>query len=600
MSINDRENACDESPSIFPVKVAQIDESRESKSTKGDSDESVKENEISKCERKPCSMLSLDIRKSYSRDDFQLTNESLKDTYKDFDLMPLCTERFLLSLWYLISVKLIGKDAIVDQTIMSSDYRKLEIDEELQCLKERLKLEEISSTKIQHAVETLSIYIKNENWISSLIILKEILHEIMPLNIYELFRLVKNIDDAANLIKDKEIIFFLGSKMIKKEINGLNHIEPTEIKNVDLKRIVTAPFAKSITRCITPVTVYFKDIGAYGQDSIILCDSPGFGDTNGPEVDIANGIAIVRAIQVCESVKPVLIISYKSIGDRYEGLKDLTHTLARLIQNTKHQIKAFSYIFTKYPKNEKETIHASLETISNTLSDQERSDTNFMDIFRDMFEKTKKNACVLDPIKDDPSKILDELADSIDINHPEDVFQFFITEKSKSILDKQVTKYELSIKLATKRSEYSLVKYILDQLKFLNILLNQESIEEIYVNCTRYVSRHFFEEYQKAILILNRSLLDETILIDEEIKQYRTYFDHANLVEDLRKRHLGNEAIHSCAYIEYLNEKVDNLAKNLQEKDINDLSIKLSIDKIKILSEYFDDVNVKYKFICQI
>ncbi|CAM4801114.1 unnamed protein product [Rotaria magnacalcarata] len=92
---------------------------------------------------------------------------------------------------------------------------------------------------------------------------------------------------------------------------------------------------------------------------------------------------------------------------------------------------------------------------------------------------------------------------------------------------------------------------------------------------------------------------NETILIDEEIKQYRTYFDHANLVEDLRKTHLGNEAIHSCAYIEHLNGKVDNLVKNLQEKNINGLLIKLSMDKIKILSEYFDDVNVKYKFICQ-
>ncbi|CAF2103331.1 unnamed protein product [Rotaria magnacalcarata] len=503
--------------------------------------------------------------------------------------MPLCTERFLLSLRYLISCKLLGNDAMVDQIIMSSDYRKLEIDEELQCLKERLKLEKISSTKIQHAVETLSIYMKHENWKSSLIILKEILHEIMPLNIYELFRLVKSVDDTANLIKDKKIIFslgntgsgksttihfLLGSKMIKTEINGLNHIEPTEIKNVDLKRIVTAPFAKSITRCITPVTVYFKDIGAYGQDSIILCDSPGFGDTNGPEVDIANGIAIVRAIRVCESVKPVLLISYTSIGDRYEGLKDLTYTLARLIQNTKDQIKVFSYIFTKYPKNEKETIHASLETINNTLSDQERSDTNFMDILRDMFEKTKKNACVLDPIKNDPSTILDDLADSTNINHPENVFQFFITEKSKSILDKQVTKYELIIKSATKHSKYSLVKYMLDQLKFLNELLNQESIEEIYINY-------------------------ETILIDEEIKQYRTYFDHANLVEDLSKTHLRNEAIHSCAYIEHLNRKVDNLVNNLQENNINDLSIKLSIDKIKILSEYFDDVNVKYKFISQ-
>ncbi|CAF0898603.1 unnamed protein product [Adineta steineri] len=608
MSINDREDDSDEFTSTFLVKVPQIDDPSKK------SDESTKESELSKFETKPCSTLSLEFIKSCSKDDCQITNESLKDTYKGFYLMPSCTERFLLSLQYLISLKLVDQNISLDHSIELFDCRKLEMGEELQCLKDRLKLEEILSIKIHDAVETLSIHIKNKNWRSSLAILKDIQHEIMPLNIYELFRLVKNVDDTANLIKDKKIIFFLGntgsgksttihflagSKMIRTNIQGLNHIAPTEIRNSDLKRVVTAPFAKSITRCITPVTVCFKDIGAYGHDSIILCDSPGFDDTNGSEIDIANGIAIVRAIQACESVKPVVLISYKSIGDRYEGLKDLTHTLARLIQNIKHQIKAFSYIFTKYPEHEKETVHASLETINDTLSDQERCDTNFMSILKDMLEKTKKKAYVLDPIQDDPSTILDEVADSTAINHPENVFQFFITKKSQTILDMQVIKYELSIKLATKRSEYSLVKYILDQLKFLSELLNQESVNQIYINCTKDVTRHLFEEYQKAILILNHSLLEETVLIDEEIKQYRTYVDRGSLAEDLRKTHLENEAIPNCAYIEYLNEKVDNLVETLQEKDINDLSIKLNIDKIKVLSEYFDDVNAQYKLICQ-
>jgi DNA polymerase III delta prime subunit len=589
---SDRENTCDESALIF----------------------SVKENEVSKSETKPCSTLSRDILNPDSND-FQITTESLKDTYKDFYSMPSCAERFLLSLCYLISLKLVAEDVILDYTTEPSNDRKLEIDEELQCLKERLKFEEISSTKIQHAVAALSIHIKNENWKSSLTILNEILHEIMPLNIYELRRLVKSVDDAANVIKDKKIIFFLGntgsgksttihflagSKMIRTNIKGLNHIAPTEIKNSDLKLIVTAPFAKSVTRCITPVTVSFKDIGAYGHDSIILCDSPGFDDTNGAENDIANGIAIVRVIHACESVKPVVVVSCKGIGDRYARLKDLIRTLARLIPNIKSQIKAFSYIFTKYPEDEKNTIHASLKTVNNTLSDQERSDASFMNILRDMIDKTKENAYFLDPIKDEPGTILDQLADSIAIDHPENVFQFFITENSKTILNKQVTKYELNIQLATKRSEYLLVKHILDQSKFLNDLLNQDFIKQIYLRCTEYVSRHLSEEYQKATLILDRCLLEEKILIDEEIKQYRTFVDYAKLAEDLRKTHLGNEAIQSCAYIEYVNEKVEKLVKILQEKDIHDLSIKLSIDKIKILSEYFDDVNVKYKLICQI
>lgn len=53
-----------------------------------------------------------------------------------------------------------------------------------------------------------------------------------------------------------------------------------------------SPLAKSETRYITPVTVKYKDIGGHKNGGNILCDAPGFGDTGGPEVDIANGIGI--------------------------------------------------------------------------------------------------------------------------------------------------------------------------------------------------------------------------------------------------------------------------------------------------------------------
>jgi hypothetical protein len=51
---------------------------------------------------------------------------------------------------------------------------------------------------------------------------------------------------------------------------------------------------------------------------IILCDTPGFEDSNGAEVDIANGISVIKAILNCKSVRIVLVISDKSRGDRFE------------------------------------------------------------------------------------------------------------------------------------------------------------------------------------------------------------------------------------------------------------------------------------------
>ncbi|CAF3535937.1 unnamed protein product [Rotaria sp. Silwood1] len=428
-------------------------------------------------------------------------------------------------------------------------------------------------------------------------------------------QLIEKVDDAAHLIKDKNIILFLGetgsgksttihflagSQMKHIVVNGLNHITPINIKNSDLKKVTTSPFARSETRYITTVTVNFKHIGGFTDGDIILCDTPGFEDTNGPEVDIANGIGVVRAVKGCKSVKPVVLISYKSIGDRCRGVKELAHVVVGLIPGIKDNIKAFSYIFTKFPDSEKQTIHALLRDINDELSEEEKSNSSFMSFLKDMLQKTRKSARVLDPIKDQAGEILDELAESASISYPDEVFQFFITEKSKTTVQEQVRKHQLSIMSATKRFEYLFVQYKLAQLKRLNNLLEQDYIEQIYDDCVRYISKHLSEEYQNGISILNRCLINQTVLTVDDIEQYRTYIDHAKLADELRNNYLGKEIVHSSAFILYLDQQVDIILKSLQEKDIDDLSAKTSLDKIKILSMYFSDINRKYKDACQV
>ena len=52
------------------------------------------------------------------------------------------------------------------------------------------------------------------------------------------------------------------------------------------------------------------------KDSIYLCDTPGFGDQNSVEVDIANMVGIISAIRGSRSVRPVILISSYAQGDR--------------------------------------------------------------------------------------------------------------------------------------------------------------------------------------------------------------------------------------------------------------------------------------------
>ena len=73
------------------------------------------------------------------------------------------------------------------------------------------------------------------------------------------------------------------------------------------------PTSVSGTRYVSPVVIHFIDLILKGgwtrSGSIIICDTAGFGDNRGPEIDIANGIGLTRAIHLSRSVRPVIVMS---------------------------------------------------------------------------------------------------------------------------------------------------------------------------------------------------------------------------------------------------------------------------------------------------
>ena len=65
--------------------------------------------------------------------------------------------------------------------------------------------------------------------------------------------------------------------------------------------------------------------------SIFIVDSPGFFDSNGPEVDIANGIGIIKALKACKTVRPVILICSGDFEARMKGIKTVATTLFGMI-----------------------------------------------------------------------------------------------------------------------------------------------------------------------------------------------------------------------------------------------------------------------------
>jgi len=127
--------------------------------------------------------------------------------------------------------------------------------------------------------------------------------------------------------------------MIETEVGELTHIGPSKVNNPQAEEIMTGPFAFSVTKFINCVNV----------DGLIICDSPGFEDTQGCEVDIANGVGVVEGIKGCKSVIPGIVVSFKSTGERYKGIKSLAKLVASMFTNLVNHIGTFIYIFTKFP-----------------------------------------------------------------------------------------------------------------------------------------------------------------------------------------------------------------------------------------------------------
>eukprot|EP00463_Aulacantha_scolymantha_P006568 TRINITY_DN825_c0_g1_i1.p1 TRINITY_DN825_c0_g1~~TRINITY_DN825_c0_g1_i1.p1 ORF type:complete len:184 (-),score=24.21 TRINITY_DN825_c0_g1_i1:23-574(-) len=169
-----------------------------------------------------------------------------------------------------------------------------------------------------------------------------------------------------------------------------NHIAPKEIINPALNAVKTSASSHSVTRYVTAVPVKLSDVGIYGEGTVVLCDSAGFDDSKGPEVDLANSIGLVNAVRECKSVKPFILNSNKSVGDRGQGIKKLAHTLVDMIPNVKDYIRAFSYGFTKYPVEEREFIHEGLLKILQEMTHIEKNDTAFSVFLKILLKKTKR------------------------------------------------------------------------------------------------------------------------------------------------------------------------------------------------------------------
>ena len=566
------------------------------------------------------SLVKIDVPRTTTENIVDTINDLtyLKKLKEDLNSIPFCLEKYLISLIFYIKLKILDKSLLTNDILEPASYDKLDIiiSNNVDLLQERVIIEQFEP---QSCVVDIRKKIDMQDWITALKELEKLLKAIRPLNILEMKHLIDKAMEAKSQIKNQDIIlllggtgsgksttihFLAGSKMVisKVEIEPgkvIEHITPVEpYSNPALNNVSISSKAESETRYINAIPVHFNIFSSHDARSTILCDSPGFGDTAGPEVDIANGIGLVEAIKGCKSVKPVILISYLMIGDRGEGIKKLAHLLVRMVSNIQDKLGCFSYVFTKYPSNI--DIHASLLNIKKSIdkNQEESEDKPFMALFMDLLDKTEDGPIRLDPIRDRPLQVLRKLVEALCIQNPKDCFKFSITDESRNSINEQVRLNQLSIIAATKRAEYTLVKHKLDELQFLRDVLKEDFIRNIFKECLEYIINNINENYTSIVETFNRCLDNGNKLNVEDVTQYKRRIETFTALECLK----SFEAIPNQTEALKINlkKKASEIIKNVKKIELKNADMKVLLENMKLLGDTFVFVAPSYEEICKI
>lgn len=289
---------------------------------------------------------------------------------------------------------------------------------------------------------------------------------ICPINIKSLLLLMNQTEESALMLENQDVIMFLGASQSGKS-STIHYLVGSKIgidqsgkvvvlKDSELADVTNVKTGQgrlvSVTKTINPVKVSKEALRKLGvdeailsnsceEDGIILCDAPGFGDTNGVEVDISNGIGIIRALQKCKSVKFIIVLT-DQFGDTGDNLIKIIKTIGSMFCDVKAHLKSFSYVFTKCPNPQ--DIKEKIDAIHDRVAfDAEKQNTNFGLIIKNMHTSIVENEPRRILFDESPASVLEMVLQSGKISDTYEAFQDFISQESHLALSEYMRIAEL-------------------------------------------------------------------------------------------------------------------------------------------------------------
>ncbi|CAB9511825.1 protein DnaJ [Seminavis robusta] len=377
--------------------------------------------------------------------------------------------------------------------------------------------------------------------------LMEVLDIMRPLDVDKLCSLLKEHAPTCELVDGKNIILLLGDSGAGKtttmlyltgvtfdevEEEGEFHLRPVEFPDPKLAQFRTGGGSSSMTKTLQCVEV------TTDEQHIVLCDVPGFRDTAGAEVDIANGLGIVRAIQRAKGVKLVLVLSQAGIGDRFQGLNETLDSITRLMVNDFDSAcaEAFGYLFTKFEPKHGPVLHKKFRS----AAAKKEVFKGLRALLEDMATKTNPRAQLVNPLDGKAQDLVRVLCAGSSFLDPKTSFKEFTTESASNKLQLQLQYLKSAFDDALQRMDFCIATRCLKQLEQLADVLSEAKASYRQVSASAV---HFLDEARQKVSSCAqrfRNVVEHDTFADD-LEALKAATDELRTIESFRDECFPNE-----------------------------------------------------------
>ena len=325
--------------------------------------------------------------------------------------------------------------------------------------------------------------------------------------------------------KSTTIFWLAGSRMRLYDIDGAIHIAPEAIHNSDLRNISSSPFLRSETRGLIAVRVHCPEYSNGPSVEYVLADSPGFGDTDGAEYEIAAGVSVLNGVATSESVRLLVIIPFGD-GD-LKTISAIARSLSLMLNDLEKQLPAVTYAFTRtggmhFPRREIPTL---LKRAREDLDAAHQQDEALKIVLDDILIKMKDYLYCLDPLHDMPQALTNTLVSTTPIMDPQDAFVQFRSNHSTQVLKQQLSLDLHLIRIAAERSSAPFILFKLGILQDINKYLNDPLISDCIRDSVLLVKKAMAANESEFLRCLSAVELHESDTIDSYVDSMRTAFE---------------------------------------------------------------------------